>query len=474
MLAFFVILASAFYFAASALTQLVGRYLLDNQIAASRAAAEEVAASFAYAFYEADAESLYARMTAENRVRGGRLIVLDMDARVQADTSGLLNGARLNTPEVLDILGGETRSFGLHASPETTARERRTWLDVFRSLEYPQRWMGYTAVPIMMDGSRVGILLSVSPVQDVVSQLIAVQDQMLTYFALAAAAGILLSVVFSKIITKPLQGLAAGIERMSRGDLGSRVPVTGGREMAELARTFNEMSQRLENLDDARNQFVSNASHELKTPLSTMKILIESMLYDPNTPAELRQEFLTDINKEIDRLTLIIGDLLTLVRVDSGEVRLRREELKLAEVTRETARRLSPLLSERGQELTLNLVDDIIIFADRSKISQMIYNLLENAIKYTPPHGKIRVQLTRDGGKALLDVADSGMGIPESEQPHIFERFYRVDKARARTTGGTGLGLSIVRQAVQLHDGEITLTSEEGKGATFHVRLPMV
>jgi signal transduction histidine kinase len=230
----------------------------------------------------------------------------------------------------------------------------------------------------------------------------------------------------------------------------------------------------LENLDDARNQFVSNASHELKTPLSTMKILIESMLYEPAMADGMRQEFLTDINTEIDRLTLIRGDLLTLVRVDSGEVKLRREDFLLSDLTRETARRLAPLLKERGQELTLALTDDITVFADRSKLAQVIYNLLENAIKYTPPHGKIRISLDREDGMARLDVTDSGMGIPESEQPHIFERFYRVDKARSRSTGGTGLGLSIVRQAVQLHDGSITVTSQDGKGATFIVRLPTV
>ncbi|MDR1263735.1 MAG: HAMP domain-containing protein [Oscillospiraceae bacterium] len=482
--AFFVILASAFYFAASALTSLVGQYLLDNRAQADAAAATEAAAAIADTFARAGAESLYAIMMSENSARGSRLIALDQDARVQADTSAQINGvqgARLNTPEVLDVLNGAASSFGLHPSPDSATRERRTWLDFFRSLEYPHGWLGYTAAPILLYSvgengppARVGVLLCISSVQEVVSQLIAVQDQMLTYFVAAALAGLLLSILFSQIITKPLQGLAAGIERMARGDLASRVPVSGGREMAHLARAFNEMSQKLENLDDARNQFVSNASHELKTPLSTMKILIESMIYEPDMGSGVRQEFLTDINKEIDRLTRIIGDLLTLVRVDSGEVKLRREEFRLADVTRETARRLAPLLKERGQELTLSLADDIAVFADRSKISQVIYNLLENAVKYTPPHGKIRIQLTRDGNRALLEVADSGMGIPESEQPHIFERFYRVDKARSRSTGGTGLGLSIVRQVVQLHDGEITVTSQEGKGATFHVRMPMV
>ncbi|MDR1600755.1 MAG: HAMP domain-containing protein [Oscillospiraceae bacterium] len=479
--AFFVILASAFYFAASALTSLVGEYLLDNQVRAEAAAAAETAASIADAFARADAESLHAILLSESVTRGSRLIALDLDARVQADTYPSVNGiqgARLNTPETLDVLNGAQSSFGLHPAPEPAARARRTWIDLFRSMEYPHGWLGYTAAPITLNSGgqtqRVGVLLSISSVQEVVSQLIAVQDQMLTFFGAAAAAGILLSVLFARIITKPLQSLAAGIERMARGDMASRVPVSGGLEMANLSRAFNEMSQKLENLDDARNQFVSNASHELKTPLSTMKILIESMIYEPSMESGVRQEFLTDINKEIDRLTLIIGDLLTLVRVDSGEVKLRREEFRLSDLTRETARRLAPLLKERGQELTLSLSDEPVVFADRSKVAQMIYNLLENAIKYTPPHGKVRIQLARDGPNALLEVTDSGMGIPVSEQQRIFERFYRVDKARSRSTGGTGLGLSIVRQAVQLHDGDITVTSEEGKGATFHVRLPTV
>ena len=259
---------------------------------------------------------------------------------------------------------------------------------------------------------------------------------------------------------------------MTRGDFSSRVRVRGNNEFAQLAVAFNMMCDRLESLDKARNQFVSNASHELKTPLSTMKILIETLMYqDPMEPAMTR-EFLTDINKEIDRLNRIVSDLLTLVNIDSG-IKMNLENLDIAALLqrqREAPAAAGPGAGHRdglpGEEATVRST------ATR-KLHQVFYNLMDNAIKYTPGAARSTCTLTRQGKKAVIKVIDTGIGIPKEDQPHIFERFYRVDKARSRETGGTGLGLSIVKQIVLLHGGNIEATSKVGEGTTFTIELPL-
>ena len=233
------------------------------------------------------------------------------------------------------------------------------------------------------------------------------------------------------------------------------------------------MSEQVHSLDEARNQFVSNASHELKTPLATIKILVESMMYQDDMDAGLRREFLGDVDKEIDRLSSVVGDLLTLVHIDSHKLKLRRERMVFSDTVRECVQRLTPLAQKRRQTITLRIEDDCEMFADAGKLAQVCYNIIENASKYTPDGGSIDVHLRREGRDAVLDIADTGVGIPAEDVPHVFDRFYRVDKARSRDTGGTGLGLSIVQQIVRLHAGSVTVQSELGKGTTFTVQLPV-
>ena len=204
-----------------------------------------------------------------------------------------------------------------------------------------------------------------------------------------------------------------------------------------------------------------------------MKILIESLLYqDPMDPG-LAKEFLTDVNKEIDRLNRIVSDLLTLVNIDSGGLKLNIAEMSLNSLLEEQVKRLLPLARENGIEINLEMKDDTAILGDSAKLEQVIYNVIDNAIKYTPRGGEVEVSLNRSGKKALIRISDTGIGIPADDLPHIFDRFYRVDKARSRATGGTGLGLSIVKQIVQNHGGNISAASSEGKGTAFTIELPI-
>lgn len=224
---------------------------------------------------------------------------------------------------------------------------------------------------------------------------------------------------------------------------------------------------------ERQKRFITNASHELKTPLATMKIMVESLIYQPEMETGLRTEFLGDINREIDRLSSIVTDLLTLVRMDVKDVKLSRENMSLAAVVKDTEHLLAPLCEQRNQTLTLSLQDDCDMYADRTKLQQVVYNLMENAFKYTQEGGTINVSLQHVGKNAVLKVQDNGPGIAAEHLPHIFDRFYRVDKARSREAGGTGLGLAIVNQLVVLHGGEIHVESEVGKGTTFIVEIPL-
>ena len=260
---------------------------------------------------------------------------------------------------------------------------------------------------------------------------------------------------------------------MGKGDLTARVNVRTSGELKELAESYNAMAEQIEHLDKSRSQFVANASHELKTPLATMKLLLENMLYQPDMPQELRTEFMQDINHEIDRLSGIITDLLTLTQMDSHSSPLRVTKVDLSALTEETVHTLQIAAEQKGQTLTADIAPGITLDGDSGKLMQIFYNLTDNAIKYTPENGHIAVRLAQSGANVLFAVTDDGIGIPEEDQKHIFERFYRVDKARSRATGGTGLGLSIVRQLAAMHGGTVSVSSQPGQGATFTVTLPM-
>jgi signal transduction histidine kinase len=292
-------------------------------------------------------------------------------------------------------------------------------------------------------------------------------------FVLVATAAIISGMVFSGILTRPIGVLTKGIQRMGRGDFSARVPETGSGEIKQMAQAFNSMSGKLESMDKTRNQFVSDASHELKTPLATMKIMIESLIYQPDMEEGLRTEFLSDVNKEIDRLSAIVGDLLTLVRADGKSVKLDRSRMFLSDVVEDAAHRLRMLADKKSQTLNLELHEMGEIYADKARIDQVVYNLMENAVKYTQEGGTITVTLTKQGREAQLTIEDNGPGIPEDNLTHVFERFYRVDKARGRESGGTGLGLAIAQQMINLHSGTIQVESEEGKGTKFIVLLPL-
>ncbi|MBR1584441.1 MAG: HAMP domain-containing protein [Clostridia bacterium] len=456
---------------ANSISSMVGDSLFEQRIRTERSSLEKLAGRISPLLADSDASALQSQLLAAGGELGGRILLLDPNGKVQLDTAGEMQGQRLQYPEIANILvRGQSIDYGVHELDSGAKLDTSRLLFTRRT---SAAWVGYCTAGVVHASDIIGVLLLISPVQEIMQNLYQLQDQMILILVIIAAAALLASWVFSRIITRPIAGLNRGIPRMSKGDFSARVKVRGAGEMKQLARAFNSMSEKLETLDQSRNQFVSNASHELKTPLATMKIMIESLIYQPDMDKDLRTEFMTDINNEIDRLSAIVSDLLTLVQMDSQSVKLTRENLSIAQLIQENAHRLQPIADQKGQTIQLALSDPCEMYADKSKLNQVIYNLMENAVKYTQNGGAIKVSLQRQGRDARFTVTDNGPGIPRENLPHIFDRFYRVDTARSREKGGTGLGLSIVHQLVLLHGGAISVESEEGKGASFIVELPL-
>ena len=465
LLAFFVVVGTSFLVAATSLNGLVRNYLLEQREREDTQAAESMAGQFGSLMQSGESAVVNNRLQEAAAGLEGRLLLLDTDGKVQYDSENALCGQRLAVPEVLKVLAlGEEDAYGIHRM----TREEASGMSGEAGAEY----VAYGAHEMIGTLGRSGVLLYVSRVQDMLDSLGAVSGQLNGIFLMVALAALALALVLSQLLTTPIMTLSRTMRKMGRGDLSVRVPEKGSGELRQLAETYNTMAAQLEDLDKSRNQFVSNASHELKTPLATMKIMLETMLYQPEMPVEMRQEFMGDMNHEIDRLTQIITDLLTLTRMDHGSGKMKAETVDLSGITEETVRMLTPAAEKRGQRLEAETAPGLTMTGDGTKLKEILYNLIDNAMKYTQDGGRIQVALREAGENLIWQVADNGVGIPAEDQEHIFDRFYRVDKARSRETGGTGLGLSIVRQLAAMHGGTVTVESAPGQGSRFTVTLP--
>ena len=453
------------------LIQLVGEYLFTQRTRDDQRIADTLSEQLGDYLVAFDVDVMYQTALETAQAEQARVLILDPLCVVQVDTSSQINGTRFITQEVSSVLEGAASDYGFYDMGRRGSLWFRTALTSFSQVD---SMTGVFARGIYSGQTLTGVLVYISQVQEIYESLRDIQLKMLVWLIVVLVSVLLMNILVLRTITRPIGELSEGISRMSRGDLSARVNVRGRNEFSELAAAFNSMSERLEQLDKTRSQFVSNASHELKTPLSTMKILIETLLYQDPIDQGMTKEFLTDVNKEIDRLNRIVSDLLTLVKIDSGSTQLNRTEVNIGDLLQEQVRRLSPLARENGIELDCAVKDSLEVSGDMLKLQQVIYNVIDNAIKYTGRGGEVHCSLARTGRKAVIRVADTGVGIPEEDLPHIFDRFYRVDKARSRETGGTGLGLSIVKQTLQMHGGDISAKSTFGKGSTFTIELPLL
>ncbi|EHI58150.1 hypothetical protein HMPREF9473_03914 [ [Hungatella hathewayi WAL-18680] len=272
---------------------------------------------------------------------------------------------------------------------------------------------------------------------------------------------------------RPFKRLQAGLNRVAQGNLDEPIAEHTYKETREISSAVTTTLTRLKTVDQSREEFVSNVSHELKTPITSIRVLADSLMGMEEVPVELYREFMMDISDEIDRESKIIDDLLSLVKMDKAATEINIAQVDINALLQLILKRLRPIAKKRNVELIFESIREVVADVDEVKLSLALNNLVENAIKYNVEGGWVRVVLDADHKFFYVKVADSGCGIPEEFQENIFERFYRVDKARSRETGGTGLGLAITRKVILMHKGAIKVISKEGEGSTFTVRVPL-
>ena len=442
-----------------AVSSLVEDYLVNQRISSLTKAANSTAVQVAPYLSDDDAGTMYDIVVNNGNDSGGRFLVLNSSGIVAVDSFSDLNGVKLSDREVNDILyGRNSSSYGFHSINDPGSGNF---------------WAVYCTSSIVHNGQVIGAVLYSSSIQDVVNATAMLQERTLTIFLLACGIIIIISLFTTNLITKPIKKLTDVAIKISNGDLSQRANIRGKGEVAELAQTFDMMCGRIQNMDQQRSEFVSDASHELKTPLASMKILVESMLYQDNVPEEVYKEFLGDINGEIDRMNSLITDLLLLSKMDSDIVTINLEKVRISSIVNKCVNALEPIAKERNIRVRTDVSDDFELECDPLKLRQAINNLIENAIKYTGDGGHVFVTTKHHGGEGAVRIEDDGVGMSPEHLEHIFERFYRVDKARSRETGGTGLGLHIVRRIALMHGGRVDVESKEGKGSVFTLVVPL-
>lgn len=281
------------------------------------------------------------------------------------------------------------------------------------------------------------------------------------------------ALLLSRKMLKPFEKITDAINDVKNGFTDEAISVTDYIETEHIGDAFNQMMGRMKVLDDSRQEFVSNVSHELKTPLASMKVLADSLITQEDVPAELYREFMTDIAAEIDRENKIITDLLSLVKMTRTSSDISVEEVDINAVLELLLKRLGPIASRADVKLIFESRRPVSAEVDEVKLTLALSNLVENAIKYNMKGGWVKVILDADHQYFTVEVSDSGVGIPQESIEHIYERFYRVDKSHSKEIGGTGLGLAITRSAILRHRGSITVSSEEGVGTIFQVKIPL-
>jgi two-component system OmpR family sensor kinase len=459
-------------------TSVVYDFFMSRQVQEVRSVTERIAVETEPYLSRVDAEGLYAYLVDEAAAINGAVLVLDEGGTVLMDASSRYNGMSVPYTEAAAVLtGGHSYAWSLHTLADNAAppAERTPWQRAEAFLSGGRQGVKtviYSAASITGDNGVAGAVIlsmSVQPLMERIWQLNAILT--LTTIIIAVIA-VVFNFLVSGAIIRPVRSLIDNTRRIGQGDFSHRVRVRGRDELAQLASTFNSMTDKLEALDRSRSQFVSNASHELKTPLAAIKILAESLLNTDSPDPAMAREFLGDINAEVDRMSRLIEDLLTLVNRDEGS-EMPMEPVNFSELVGDVMTKLSLLAATKSITLEPDLSPGITVWGDPVALEQMAVNLADNSIKYTPDRGRVVVSLRYDNDHVLFSVEDNGIGIEPEHLPHIFDRFYRVDKARSRQTGGTGLGLSIVKSIVQSHNGDVQVSSSPGIGTTMTVTLPL-
>ena len=345
--------------------------------------------------------------------------------------------------------------------------------DAFYCVYDSAAFMSRMASPVVYHNQTVGAVYAYEYDSQQAELFRSFQSNLLKISAVIALAVAGLSVILSRMLTGQISNLLVAIRKVREGAYTHRAAVTGTDEIAQIATEFNSLTDRLQTTEDARRRFVSDASHELKTPLAGIRLLTDSILQTDNMDTATTREFVSDIGREAERLTRITENLLRLTRLDSGSAE-KPVLVAVSPVLERVARMLRMVAREKGVTVYYETDDTAAVLATEDDLHQILYNLMENGIKYSSVDGFVHTTVTVEGNQVVLRVEDNGIGIPEEDMGHIFERFYRVDKMRSREIGGTGLGLSIVRDTVENRGGSIEVGHRQsGNGTVFTVRLPL-
>ena len=390
-----------------------------------------------------------------SNIYSGRVMVIDGAFKIQEDTYDMDKGKTI-------VSGNVIRCFQDKGTSEYNRKNR---------------YIEVTAPIIGKDDAVVGVLLVSAPTDSVLDSLEILRNKA-DVVALATILVIMMIAVLAGIaMLKPFRRITESISAVTEGYDDNYLHENTYTETIELSEAFNKMSGRMKTLDDSKNEFVSNVSHELKTPLTSMKVLADSLLLQEDAPVELYKEFMGDMSEEIERENKIINDLLSLVKMDKTANNANTMNIKsenMNELVEKILKRLRPIAATRNIELVYESIRPVTAEVDEMKISLAISNLVENAIKYNKVNGRIDIVLKKNQNNMYFSVEDTGIGIPNKDQNRIFQRFYRVDKQRSKTIPGTGLGLSIVKHVVYYYKGDIHLTSKEDVGTKITIELPIV
>ncbi|MBQ3380174.1 MAG: two-component sensor histidine kinase [Oscillospiraceae bacterium] len=346
-----------------------------------------------------------------------------------------------------------------------------TGKSVFRSVFADAAFSSSIAVPVGSRGAMIGAV-SLSEVDtERAAIILSIQNRIVFLSLFIGLAALLLAAAFSWIVLRRFYSLARSMHTVAGGNYAYRHEITGNDEISDLEREFNTLTECLEENEKQRRRFVSDASHELKTPLASIRLMSDSILNTRQMDPDTMREFVSDIRTASDRLQRTTEKLLDLSRLDDG-IRLIPEPVDLKQITLDVLPGLRDLAADRGVAVNARLDDGCVIMANADDISRVVFNLAENAIKYNVPGGSVEILLSQDEQTVRLTVSDTGIGIPEEDRLNIFTRFYRVDKARSRQSGGSGLGLSIVHDAVLQCGGSIDVGSNKPQGSVFVVSFP--
>ena len=354
---------------------------------------------------------------------------------------------------------------------EITTALRDTGNDVFRCEYRDGAFRSWAVAPVAYRNMVIGAVYLHERDTEQASLLLGIQNNLRNISFMICAVALVMSVIVSGAITRRIAALLRAIRIVREGEYGHRVVIKGGDELSQLAGEFNELTGRLQTTEEVRRRFVSDASHELKTPLASIRLLTDSILQTGDMDPATVKDFVSDIGEEAERLTRISEKLLTLTRMDSA-VAVAEVPVDVKRVVEKVEHMLTPLADEGEVTVETDLQEDCMVLATEDDLYQIAFNLMENAVKYNLPGGSVTVTLRGAGDLVTLTVEDTGVGIPEEDLGKVFDRFYRVDKARSRAAGGTGLGLSIVKEIIQAHGENIDVVSTEGVGTEFIFSLP--